>query len=241
MKPLIKPMTILLLLIPLWSNAQHALKGLSLSVHPAQWFDQQLGKDKSELYAGVYEPLIRASAENHPYFINANWYPSSIGYRDQSFEKIELLYDVFRDLIIMHHHNSDFAPFPVLLHQDQVQWFTVREHLFVNYLDPAPRRPSGFYDQIFSGEKVVFLAKRVKIDRVDDGQIEIIAKDRYLIALEGDFQGVASGKALLKLMKPYKAALKPYIRKYKIRKFKAMDYQVLQALGKFCDHLITEP
>ncbi|MCF2495169.1 MULTISPECIES: hypothetical protein [Dyadobacter] len=171
------------------------------------------------LYNGRQYYVYDNRSEEHQFFEFRKWHNGVIMYDGQRFDSIPMLYDIFKDELIIKHFNGDH----ILLQSEKVDYFKVDNHNFVRYeagKDINEQMRTGFYDVLYEGKS------RTIVRRVKQRQEKIV--DKMVIALypqknnffirKGDrYYGVSSKKSALNLFPEYKRELRKVLKDQRIK------------------------
>ena len=195
-----------------------------------QYTDKQ-----SRLYNGVeflgYSPRI----EGHAYFATDQWQTGSLIYDGMIYKDVPLLYDIFKDGLIVRHFNNYFR---VGLVREKVKEFTLSDHHFIRIeIDSLSNQPltTGFYDVLYSG-KIMAIAKRVKtISETITYQLEqkFVQQDLYYIYADGKYYPIRNSKELLRVFKDKGRDVRQYLSKNKIRYKKGPENAISKAVAYY--------
>jgi hypothetical protein len=195
-----------------------------------QYTDRQ-----SRLYNGVeflgYSPRI----EGHAFFPESEWQSGSLVYDGLEYQNVPMLYDIFKDGLVVRHFNNYFR---VGLVREKVKEFTIANHHFVRIeIDSLSKTPitTGFYDLLYSG-KLDVLAKRVKtIVETITYQLEqkFVEEDFYYIYKDGTYYPIKNNKELLKVFKEKSKDVRQYLGKNRFRYKKDPENTIIKAAAYY--------
>jgi len=213
---------------PLYTNTQNS-------------FYQAIGS-QSRLYDGKrYEFYDHAILSNAYYMDITDWRVGSIVYDGYLYEKVDMLYDLFKDQLIIHLYNSFLK---ISLVSEKVKTFNLLDHHF-EYIKNDPANPTsvktGFYDDLYSG-KIKVLAKRQKTLQTTHGFSGSIdsyftsTSTDYYIFKNGNYYSFGSQGTFLNVLKDKKKDLQQFIRTNKI-KYRKNKEQAMAMIAEYYDHL----
>lgn len=219
-------------------SAQYALAKFDLEGDIRQWYDDNLGLDKSGILNGEYGDIQRQSRDSHQFFGRDQWLVNTITYRGERYDSIYLRYDIERDLVLIRHPTSyRYHAQPIKLIQDEIETFEVDGHQFRRYNHDILSYPPGFFDELYLGNKINLLCKRIKITETNQTLI-YVSEDKLILEREGEYYRVKNKGSILRLFKPYKQEIKTFIQEQNLNINRENEYDFI-ALVRFCDHLIT--
>lgn len=195
-----------------------------------QYTDKQ-----SRLYNGVeflgYSPRI----EGHAYFLNDEWQTGSLIYDGMEYRDVPLLYDIFKDNLVVRHFNNYFR---IGLVREKVKEFSLLNHHFIRIeIDSLSNAPitTGFYDVLYSG-RITAIAKRVKIvSETITYQLEqkFVQEDQYYIYMDGKYHPIKNSKDLLKVFKERNRDVRQYLSKNRIRYKRGPEIAITKAVAYY--------
>ena len=195
-----------------------------------QYTDKQ-----SRLYNGVeflgYSPRI----EGHAFYSVGDWINGSLIYDGLEFNNVPMMYDIFKDGLIVRHFNSYFR---VGLVREKVKEFTLGNHHFIRLeIDSTIKSPvsTGFYELLYDG-KVQVLAKRVKtIAETITYQLEqkFVQQDQYFIYKDSTYYAVKGNGDLYFAFKEKRNELKNYLRKNRYRYKRDPENTIIKAAAYY--------
>ena len=195
---------ILCTFIPLSITGQSInIDSLDLDGDIDRWYDSMIGQTNSSLQIGAGKENYNFPKTVHPYFDEYSWRKGSIMYRDQIFKDVFLLYDLVDQNILLKDVNSEINLQPIILNQDQVQWFSIEEREFLKIKD----YDDGFFEPLFEGATYSVYAKRLKEEDISSSSLSFKKDDWYLIQSGDSFHRIRNKGELFKLIDKNKAKL----------------------------------
>lgn len=206
-----------------------ALIALSLSTLPhAQ--DTELGPDRNSRLAdslwSIYQtergenlaiyrgrqilggyPGIGGSA----YFPFTDWSPGSAQYEGVWYYNLELLYDIYRDEVLLRHPSG----IPFVLYNDRLQAFRIRDREFIRQYETRGDMPPGMYEVLHKGKLTIYASRSVQLDeKIIDQAVErnFISKFRYYAETDGKVKQFNKQKQLMELVRDQRNQIQPRIR-----------------------------
>lgn len=233
--------TVLLLTITqLDLHAQYKVDKMSLDKNLYSWYDQEIGKNNAGILVGQYQEIQRMSRQTHQFFHSSEWANVTLKFRGQQYDSIFALYDLSKDIFVIK-HPSDFRLHnqPILLPQDQIEWFLMYSHSFRYYQEGIQLIPPGFFDELFISNDIKLVAKRKK--NIETNQtLEYELSDQYFINFDGGYHRVRGRWSIMRILKPYKSKLKSYIsaNQLRIKPREENDRDLIQLIS-YAQQLIT--
>jgi hypothetical protein len=171
--------------------------------------------ESQHLYNGPQYFIYDSPAEEHQFFLTEEWKIGSVLYDGQLFERVPLLYDIFKDQLVAR-YKQGFGN--VALQSQKVGYFTLPGHTFVRVAADTGRVEglrTGFYDQLYGGKTKV-VARRTKERQQDLTDRKVIInfpqKDVFYLYQNGEYHAVRSKKSVLSYLEDQKRPLKKYLR-----------------------------
>jgi hypothetical protein len=173
---------------------------------------------------------------SHPFLLQKYPVIGSLNYRGKRFDDIEMLYDVFRDqLIISHPDRKKYPGQFIRLYKDQLTSFQLHESKFVNVvLDGASR----YMKMVYQGRQISLLMTKSKIEVQNNAKnsVEFRGKNSYYIFYGGVYSMVKNWKVMTKYFPSLKGELRELAKESRSVKSKE---QLLINMVTLCDHKTT--
>jgi len=204
-------------------------------------FNVSLG-NQSQLYNGpeyyFYDPLIKGNA----YFSDVNAFnPGSVYYNGVFCSGIQLLYDLYKDevVVLLYNHFSKYT-----LVKDKVKSFDFLNHHFINIdADTISNNSvikSGFYDELYSGKTQVLVKRSKNIQTNTSGlsgpESYFNPVTDYYFRKGHNYYTISGQGSLLDILKDRKKELQQYIRSSNI-KFHKDPEDAMVKIATYYDHL----
>lgn len=220
-------------------SAQYQVSALTLYEDPHRWYDSALGLEKTNLILGNFEPVIRSARYTHQFFEEDYWSTGSFKYRGEVYDSLSMMYNIESDIIIFQHPTELFyASQPIKPIQNEVEWFSLRGHFFRYYHEGIFFYGPGFYDELFIGEELKFIVKRIKEQSIVDTQLEFLPANKLLLHYQGAYHRIKSKRSVIRVLKPYKKNIKRYVSENDLV-IKTSNEQDILKLIRYCDQLLT--
>ena len=200
--------------LQVFAQKTYDLSGIDISENAIDYFDQKIGLENTPIALGRFQQIHIVKGEGQPTFMNKSWAKGEMIYRGQYFDSINLIYDVADDYVLIQHPNIQLSSQPILLNQDQVEWFKIGTALFVNFKEVDD---PGFYQVIHSGSSYDFIIKRFKVSSFDKNNKEsYISQDDYYVLNVNGLNPISNISWFWKQNKVQKADLKAYVKNVKL-------------------------
>jgi hypothetical protein len=186
------------------------------------WFDKTIGVENSGIINGPEYKMEMHGASSNPFFENgeAN---GMIRYNGQLFY-VPLLYDIYKDVIIVKHLGLSGSAWFVQPDKKLVQEFTISGRLFRNF-EP------GYHQVLFENNDFALVSRRSKISQLSKGVSNYIEADRFFIVHSNRWTAVRSRGSLVKMLssKEDKKKLKRFMNQQHIRVRQFRDEDLVKA------------
>ena len=225
--------------IPLIAYSQYSSDGLDLDQEVSLWFDDQLGREKSQIVLGNYQ-AIQLSPGSHPFYKDKFWIEGTVKYRGEVFRKIKMRYNAFGDyLIISHPTNLTIADQPIKLNQNDISWFYLSDSKFKNYKSLTSN--NGMYNVLYEGSEIEFVAKRIKLEYTErrSDPIGYKAADNYYLIIDNKLVSIKSKGNFGRIFPDLKKDIKKYAARYPSR-ISSKTENMYSALVSFCNDKLRE-
>jgi hypothetical protein len=193
------------------------------------YFDSLIGIENSGIINGRQYKMALPGARSSPFFGPGEVH-GVVRYHQQTFDA-PLLYDIFKDEIVVKHISSQGVAWFIQLDKKFVEGFNLSGRLFRNF-------SRGFHEAIFEGDDFLILAKRSRAQRQERGAMNYIDIDRYFFVEHDHWNSLFNKNSFLKVLdsKEDKKAFRLFVRenRIKIRKFRQDD---LMKVGEYLSKL----
>jgi len=184
--------------------------------------------ETSGLYNGrvfYWYPLMKG----HAFYPSADWQKGSVLYDGTWYHNLSIMYDIYRDEIVLKHPNS----IPIRLFSERIQEFRLEDQLFTR-LQPDKDNVlrNAFYHRLTEGKVSVFASRQKKIEEnIVDNTLErsFITVDQFYLLKDGTYHLVNSQKQLLSLLKDKRQSISQHLRKQKLKYKKEKERTVVEA------------
>jgi hypothetical protein len=193
---------------------------------------------RARLYNGVEHVGYLYTIKGFAYYLTDQWVKGSVVYDGLAFEQVPMMYDAYRDKVIVLHFNG----YRLTLLSEKVTGFDLHGHHFVRHSYDSLAKsslPTGFYDYLYQGKKTTVLARRLKLldekltDRVEQ---EFLPSTNYTIYKDSIYHSCNSRRALLHTFGNRMKDVRRYLRKNKIKYKQDRENTIIQA-AKYYDTL----
>ncbi|MCE7061749.1 hypothetical protein [Dyadobacter sp. CY343] len=185
------------------------------------------------LYNGRQYYLYDARNDEHQFFDDRKWRKGVVRYDEQQFDSIPMIYDIFRDELVIKHFNGDH----LLLQSEKVDFFMLGDHNFVRMEagnDINPQMRTGFYDIIYDGQSrtIARRAKQRQEKIVDKRVIALYPQKSYFYVFkDGKYHATQTKKAVLNLFPEHKKELRKALRDGKLSFRKQKDAAIAKMVS----------
>ena len=201
-------------------------------------YDQLVTTLNPELVNGPEYFVSFSGGATNPFYGSMEVSSNQLWYDNQFYSNVNLLYDIYSDLLILRYKSKTGLFNLIELDQSKVKGFTLHQHRFQKMTSPWPsaRKEHGFYDLIYEGKSLMLISKRIKSESQTITQVEYKEDDRYYVIINNHWIYLAAPRILLGLTKD-KTKIKAFIKSKKIR-LKRMRESDLKEIAIFCDSFI---
>jgi hypothetical protein len=224
---------ILLFLIAFAASMSQARSQAQVTQSAAKeiWFDEIIGIENSGILNGPEYKMELMAASSNPFFVLGE-VKGMIRYNHEVFY-VPLLYDIYKDEIIVKHIGMSGRAWLIQLEKKLVQEFIISGHLFRNF-------DRGFYEVIYEGNDFLVTASRSKQPYIRNGVTDYVSINRFFIIDSGRWTSLRNGQGFVNMFtsKEDKKKVKLFLsqNKVKVRKFRTED---LVKAGTFINALRT--
>lgn len=183
------------------------------------------------LYNGV-EHTGYPGVKGDAYYLTREWKNGSVVYDGIFYKDVPMLYDIYKDQVIVKHENEVFI---IGLVSSKVRSFTIDGHRFTrleaNAL-PAGMLP-GFYEVLAQGQMTV-LARRSKWRReyiTTVMEYEFMPRNQYFVLKEGNYTPIRSDGNLMELFGSARVQVKQHLRKEGLRYKRSPEQTIVGAVA----------
>lgn len=220
------------------SIGQYSIDSLDLDQDVSEWFDSKLGKDHTYLVSGTYGRIFVAR-NSHPFFEYRSAIPGTLGYKNEVFKKVDILYNTEEDYVaIIHPTNREIYSQLIRLNQPSIDWFEINGNLFRRFIEYDKK---GFYQVLVKSEKFFLVSKRLKLKETNSSShtVEFSSRDTYYFFMEGIIYPVRGKSGFVKTFPDLKKKIKTYARSNGLRIRSNHEEDIIE-LAKYCDQLINQ-
>ncbi|NIJ51367.1 hypothetical protein [Dyadobacter arcticus] len=186
------------------------------------------------LYNGRQYYVYDARQEEFQFFNQRKWVKGVIYYDGQRFDSIPMLYDIYKDELVIKHFNGDH----VLVQSEKVDYFLLNNHHFARFesgTDINEQMRTGFYDILYDG-KTRTLIRRFKSRQekiVDKRVIALYPQKNFFYIYNNErYHSVNSKKSVLGLFPEQKKELRKVLKDEKIKFRKNKEVAIAKIVAK---------
>ncbi len=155
----------------------------------------------------------------HPYFEDQNWYKSTVTTKYESFDNVNVKYDIYQDALIIPVYKRDMT-YAIILNPRAVISFTLDSRKFVNLNDLIPDCTGyypGYFEMVYDGRLkfVIKWQKMIKDENEMSGGKFHIEKKYYLIR-DNHLYHIKHNSSLVKLFPAHRQAIRKFVREKQI-------------------------
>jgi hypothetical protein len=187
------------------------------------------------LYNGRQYYVYDSRSEEHQFFLDRKWKKGSVLYDGQLFDSIPMLYDIFKDELVIKHFNGD----DLLLQSEKTDSFILNGHRFERLeagKEINDQMRTGFYDILYNG-KTRTLVRRSKQRQETIREKRIIAlfpqKNLFYIRKDESFHAVHSKKSVFGLFPEHKKELRKVLKDQKIKFKKNRELAIARIVAAY--------
>ena len=160
---------------------------------------ENLPMSNGKLYTNNYK-----TTDTYPFYQDA-YSKESISYKNESYDAINLKYDIFRDVLIFRPYGKS-EKFGIELILENVNSFTLKNKKFVNLslqINKNYNFIKGYYEENYKSDKLSFYIKHIKvnIDFIENKQIykSFQSQNEYLLFTNNNFYKIKDVKEVIKI------------------------------------------
>jgi hypothetical protein len=145
------------------------------------------------------------------YFPFTDWASGSAQYEGVWYHNLELLYDIYRDEVLIRHPSG----IPFVLYNNRLQAFRIMGRDFVHFIEPRGDMSPGIYEVLHKGKLTIYARRSVMLDeKIIDQAVErnFISKFRYYAQTGDKVKQFTKQKQLMELVRDQRNQIQPRIR-----------------------------
>lgn len=187
------------------------------------------------LYNGRQYFVYDARMEEHQFYKQRRWLTGMVLYDGQQFDSIPMLYDLFKDEVVIRHFNGDH----ILLQTVKVDSFIVDNHYFARLeagKDINSQMRTGFYDVIYAGKsRTIMRRTKQRQEKIVDKRVIAYypEKNFFYVLKDGRYHSIHSKKSALALFPEYKRELRRVLRENKIKYRKNRELAITKMVATY--------
>ncbi|HTE33200.1 MAG TPA: hypothetical protein VK666_22605 [Chryseolinea sp.] len=172
----------------------------------------------SRLYNGIQYKDYVPDNEEHPFFGVDDWSPGSVTYDDESYEDVNMFYDISQDKVITEHTPSGGK---IEMISNKVDRFTINDHQFVHLReDKDGVIANAFYEVLFDGKVKLYARRQKQLQtKMELGHIVhyFSVANRVYIFKDGHYARVRTKKSVYAVLNDHRKEVAAALRANKIR------------------------
>jgi uncharacterized membrane protein len=205
-----------------------------VAAYPVSLYKEATAQSQN-LYNGRQYYVYDARMEEHQFFEQRRWQKGMVLYDGQQFDSIPLLYDIFKDEVVIRHFNGDH----ILLQTVKVDSFVVNDHHFARLeagKDINPQMRTGFYDILYNGRSRL-IARRNKQRQEKIVDKTVIAyypqKSFFYVLKDGRYHSIHTKKSAMNLFPAYKREFRKVLRDNNIKFRKNREVAIARIVATY--------
>lgn len=214
-------------------NADSTAHGKEIAFAVAAYKDAT--RQSQNLYNGRQYYVYDNRSEEHQFFEFRKWHNGVLMYDGQRFDSIPMLYDIFKDELIIKHFNGDH----LLLQSEKIDYFNVDNHSFERLeagKDINEQMRTGFYDVLYNGKSRTIVRRyKTRQEKIVDKMVVALypQKNNFYIKKGDHYHSVGSKKATLNLFPEYKRELRKVLKDEKIKFRKNREVAIVRMVETY--------
>lgn len=195
----------------LTASGQYKLDENWIQNDPSSWYLSNSGLENNGILIGERADIKIVTRSSHQFFLTNQWTTGEITFRGIRYDSIHLLYDIYEDKVFIYHptgyiyHNEPIEPI-----QSQVSEFNLSGHHFVR-MNNEKNNSSDFYEDLYDGESLDFLAFRYKKKEINR-TVDFERADKHYFYYQDTFYPYRSRVSLYRLFPEDKKTIRNFIR-----------------------------
>jgi hypothetical protein len=171
-------------------------------------------------------------AYGKPYFDVSNYSPCKLILGNNTYEDINLIYDIFEQKLHFTSNETNKKGFIFELNNQVITRFYLDDKVFVNHYELPFLPQSGFYEEIFLGKHLNVYSRWSK-DYVETITMQNIGeftsqKRKLFFEINGKIVDISSKKRFLKIFAGERNKIKSFMKENKIRLFKSNNSDLIK-------------
>jgi hypothetical protein len=207
----------------------HCQPPVAVTDSSESWFDSMIGVENSGIINGPEYKMEFLGASTNPFF-EAGEVKGMVRYRHERFY-VPILYDVYKDEIIVKHQSASGKSWFIKLDKKLVQEFMISEHLFRNF-------DRGFHEVLFESDDFLLVARLSKATQVQNGLVNYVQTVQFFLVTVDRWKRLWNGRSFMSMLatKEEKKALKLFTKQNHI-KVRRLRNEELVKVAKFVNVL----
>ena len=207
------------LLFSSFAFAQDSVRESEEQNKAVSFYRTSLGEN-STLYKGRVYVGLNKLIKGHQFLDTDEWQPGSLYYKGNWYRDVPMLYDIFRDELVIQHTNGFLK---IQLLKSELDKFHFLNSTFVNIQDSSSLKtlPSpGVYEKVYGGEVSVFVKRRKLVkETIQEMEVkrEFEQTNQYFIQKENQYHEVKRKGSVLRVLKEHKKEIRKRMREEGIK------------------------
>jgi uncharacterized membrane protein len=213
--------------------AEASATGGGVTSYPVTLYKEATAMTQN-LYNGRQYYVYDSRQEEFQFFNQRKWNKGVVYYDGQQFDSIPMLYDIFKDELVIKHFNGDH----ILIQSEKVGFFILNDHHFARLeagKDINDQMRTGFYDILYDGKSRTILRRtKSRQEKIVDKKVIAMypEKNFFYIFDGGRYNAVHSKKSVLNLFPEHKKELRKVLRDEKIKFRKNREVAIAKIVAK---------
>ncbi|TLV00601.1 hypothetical protein [Dyadobacter luticola] len=186
------------------------------------------------LYNGRQYYVYDSRQEEFQFYNQRKWHNGVVYYDGQKFDSIPMLYDIFKDELVIKHFNGDH----ILMQSEKVDYFMLDNHHFARLeagKDINEQMRTGFYDILYDGKtRTIIRRTKSRQEKIVDKRVIALypEKNFFYIFNDGEYHAVHSKKSVFNLFPDQKKELRKVLRDEKIKFRKNREVAIAKIVAR---------
>ncbi len=158
---------------------------------------------QSNIYNGRGYKEYVSVRDEHPYFINHDWFEGIILYETDLYTNVPLLFDLATEKVLIENPTNGRK---MELATSKIELFQIHQHTFVNltvYDSLTSEMEVGFYDRLYNGQLKLYAKRSKKFQERIKGNIlfaEFDEKNKYFLFTGSQYIKVTNKASVIKAL-----------------------------------------
>ncbi len=227
----------LVFMLPHKSSSQQV--GDQISEQVFELLDPVFGVDQRLVSGVYYYGPSRGSISGDPYFIDETWKIGSVTIGNQTYDSLDLKYDIERQQLVLKFTNIHQAILQISLRTENIKRFVMNGRLFIPFPGIKEENVNQFCEVIIAGEISYYILKNKILMLSRGGTTDYIYQDynKQFLEINNRLILFKTHRTLYNLYPEHKQTIKRYLRTQRLqpRRSRINDRK---AMVEYCNQLI---